>query len=667
MQKIRTVTLELLRKGPPHNQLLSPLTEYLSLCGNFGSTVVNVPWEHAQFISKARELFYPYDKGAKVLTHLHRRKQVINELAMEVALILGSIPGLAEGITGCTKDENLQLTHLRLVISAAELALLPFELSKNIEGIPGGQENWFSLQTTKPVFMTRQVRNVSPRKIKWPVEPRILFIAASPGGGIPLDNHIQALIKAIQPWIKYSEDKGVKVEEIKKMMTILPQASVEDIEEACSNNEYTHIHILAHGMQDDKDPGKPYGLAMHDIDNPSKIDVVTGTRLAKAICPLSHNLGLAVVTVASCNSGAVSSVVESTGASFAYDLHREGIPLVVASQFPLTFRGSIMMVEEVYGRFLWGEDPFEVLHNLRTKLYALKSNDNHDWASLVVYESLDGSMEKSLLDTRYMQARRAIDAILGPADDFIDKKDEEDKEDKASIKELKLKYTEMFKAVDAIAKKFPDDDFYLAEVLGLQGSAEKRKGGFYSKIGSFEESFDALIESRKYYSKALDRALMSRENNGKLKSSVHWLVTQYLSLSTVVRCEYDMGYWHTAKQSADIDIRVGEDQVVWAHGSLAELYLLLLMVDKDKRPGALSDKKVTELAVNHAKKVKELFGGDLFKVSSTKRQFKRYRDWWWSPKFQNFIDGKTCEKPKGKSKSLHDCVKELLSVFDGHC
>ena len=79
----RRVTLELLRKGPAHNQLLSPLTEYLCLCGNFGATIVTVPWEHEQFLRKVRELCY-HDYGT---THsgddenVRRRQETIGELA----------------------------------------------------------------------------------------------------------------------------------------------------------------------------------------------------------------------------------------------------------------------------------------------------------------------------------------------------------------------------------------------------------------------------------------------------------------------------------------------------------------------------------------------------------------------------------------------------------
>jgi hypothetical protein len=46
MSDIRSVKLEFLRPGPAHNQLLSPLTPYVAVCGDDGSVTVNMPFEH---------------------------------------------------------------------------------------------------------------------------------------------------------------------------------------------------------------------------------------------------------------------------------------------------------------------------------------------------------------------------------------------------------------------------------------------------------------------------------------------------------------------------------------------------------------------------------------------------------------------------------------------
>jgi hypothetical protein len=46
MMNIRTVTVELFRAAPRHNQLLSPLTQYLGVCGDAPAGRVTLPYEH---------------------------------------------------------------------------------------------------------------------------------------------------------------------------------------------------------------------------------------------------------------------------------------------------------------------------------------------------------------------------------------------------------------------------------------------------------------------------------------------------------------------------------------------------------------------------------------------------------------------------------------------
>jgi len=58
---IRLVSVEFLRPGPPHNQLLSPLTQYLAVCGDAGAGVVTVPYEQGRFERLLKELRYQGD------------------------------------------------------------------------------------------------------------------------------------------------------------------------------------------------------------------------------------------------------------------------------------------------------------------------------------------------------------------------------------------------------------------------------------------------------------------------------------------------------------------------------------------------------------------------------------------------------------------------------
>lgn len=61
---IRTVELELLRPGPPHGQLLSPLTSYIALCGDEPPETVHVPFEHYRLL---RRLHLLQGEGASAL------------------------------------------------------------------------------------------------------------------------------------------------------------------------------------------------------------------------------------------------------------------------------------------------------------------------------------------------------------------------------------------------------------------------------------------------------------------------------------------------------------------------------------------------------------------------------------------------------------------------
>jgi hypothetical protein len=91
------------------------------------------------------------------------------------------------------------------------------------------------------------------------------------------------------------------------------------------------------------------------------------------------------VSLASCDSANPSAIV-NPGGSVAHQLHRMGVPWVVASQFPLTVLGSVVLAEDLYGELLQGTDPRVALHRVRQHL-ATQFGDRHDWATVVAYAS----------------------------------------------------------------------------------------------------------------------------------------------------------------------------------------------------------------------------------------------------------------------------------------
>src|SRR5262249_14510173 len=157
--QIRLVHVEFLRPGPPQNQLLSPLTQYLAIAGDSGAGVVNVPYEHAEFERRLKELRYETGDAAD-------RQAMLHATGVEMGKILGSVPGLP-GALAIDPNQPGTLIQLRITLSASELALLPFELAKAPVSATSTAENWLSIQTRPPVCVTRNIRTVSPEGVVW--------------------------------------------------------------------------------------------------------------------------------------------------------------------------------------------------------------------------------------------------------------------------------------------------------------------------------------------------------------------------------------------------------------------------------------------------------------------------------------------------------------------
>lgn len=230
MSEIRTTCLEFVRPGPSHNQFLSPMTQYLALCGDFTAATVFVPHEHLHFMRQLRALKYV---KREELDSERRRRAILDQMGEEMGELLGQVPGLVAGLTDARRARGA-LTHLQLVMSAAELALLPFELSTVPPNCQGGEKNLLLFRSETPICMTRKVRDVSSDHIRWPYVPKILLVASSPRNlRIPLEQHVQTLLRNVIPWTEIGSDrKHVKLADVERILTILPNATIHDVLEA---------------------------------------------------------------------------------------------------------------------------------------------------------------------------------------------------------------------------------------------------------------------------------------------------------------------------------------------------------------------------------------------------------------------------------------------------
>lgn len=689
---MRTITLELLRHGPANNQLLSPLTPYLALCENHAAVTLHVPFEHNQFLFRLKSL--RYENGE------HSRLFHLNDTAKSLGDLLGQIPGLTAESSKVDGTAE-QLTHLRLIVSASELALLPFELALSPNGMPGTGQHLL-LQPQMPVCMTREIRRVPGEHLQWPKRPRILFAAAAPPkddrggrgvGQIPLESHLQALRKVITPWVKYFDeaDPDMRRKRVEEHLYFLPQASIEAIQAACATGQFTHVHILAHGIQREENFDKRFFLALHNSMKPDEWDLISGARLATALrvaqSPDSRRLSRpAVVTLASCDSGNVGSVA-GAGSSIAHALHEAGIPMVIAGQFPLSFEGSVRLVECLYEGLLWGTDPRRLLYDLRRRLYT-QFRATHDWASLTAYVSLPPDFDNQLPNIQIDQIMRNINVAMNHADEVTrrifatqirskrSKKQQTDAEQLALLQNTRQAIREAKRRLERLQESMPEKK---SRICGLLASTEKRQAEvIYSSTRSGQVDPNALNESIELLRQARDHYWESF----LLDRSSSWAVVQYLSLTLMLKhlkapngghvgnedssvpsqdvgdvsqsvgenaaapdvaspqdatdvtfpidCteEKDLdGLWSLAHQLSLYDL-YGKDteKTIWALGNLLELDLLSLMMGKaGDRPDA---EEAAKRVLDYAMRLIETAGRDSFEVYSTRRQMFRYLEWY---------------------------------------
>jgi len=670
MAKVHTVSLEFLRHGPVHNQLLSPLTQYLGLCGNYGASTVRVPYEHQNFLSRLNSLRYSSEGGDDV----ERRQSDLSKTAEEMTEILASVPGLISSL-GTVCREGATVIHLDLVLSAAELAMLPFELANVPSGCVGGEGNRLLLQTIIPICLTRRVRSTSSARIVWPKQPKILFVCAQlPNMSVPAHDHTLALLRAIEPWVSAFDPSspGDRESKSREILTILPNATMQDIEATCAENDYTHVHILAHGVQNRKLLGSPYGLALHHPLDKSRMDVVTGEQLASALRPFrlkadpqAEVTHPGVVTIAACDSGNVGSVIYNNGASLAHALHQAGIPFVVASQFPLSKPGSVYVAEALYSRMLWGEDPRITLHQLRSKLRAL-SADTHDWASLVAYAVLPDNLEDQLKDMQYAQAKKAIDTALDRIDKCIEKMGDRNR----LSNEEKERLDALFKRVDEAAGRMPTTGEYETEGTGMLGSTEKRKAEAWFRASpdapsekDQDRSLGCLQKALQYYEKAYRENMREATGVVPKRRSLHWVMGQYLSLRALLGEPFQRDHWGAALVSANVDLCSQQTQgegIVWPHGTLAELYFILLAYAPDHVP--MNQEEIHGKVLEHIHHLLSIKDYDSFPVKSTKRQFKRYIDWWGSERFESLLkkEGRVRERSWTERGGIIDLANQVV-------
>ncbi len=534
---------------------------------------------------------------------------------------LHSIQQVVTGLVPCEylpKDNHIH--QIDLVVNAAELAGLPFEAMATGAGEP-------LFLTDGGYVLTRRVRGAfAESRSEWPVRPRVLFIWSAAGGEVPVSQHREALLDALSPWIPPGRQSDVFVE--------VGNAKLRDIETLLETETepFTHFHLLAHGYPVDGEEGKRFGIAFDSrIEG---IDPVAPEALAKSLEPIKDCA--VVMTIAACDSANNTNSI-TPEKSLAHQIHIAGVPVVVASQLPLTVDGSNILVRQFYRYLLTGLDVREALHKTRVELFHRQKEAGHDWLSVVGYVRLREGYVDFLKQLRLKSHLASMTNLR----DRIDSMPEGSNQ--AEIKKIHNRLQEKIDVLTQLVSH-ADNSKVLNENRGLLGSAEKRLAEFIHchchYDGANQESLEALKRARCWYGDAF------REN-----PSHHWTGVQFLALEAALSGSINKGDWSLAYHAAEVDRqRPGE---YWALGSLAELALLAILVD------TATEKTATEYLEEMKERVTALeTKPEHDPFMSTAQQLLRYVNWW-TPQ-NGFFSGIDLNMEEA-AKKLVDLISERLS------
>jgi hypothetical protein len=204
----------------------------------------------------------------------------------------------------------------------------------------------------------------------------------------------------------------------------------------------------------------------------------------------------------------------------------------------------------------------------------------------------------------------------------------------------------------------------------MLASTEKRKAEAWFRASpdapsekEQDRSIGCLQKSLQYYEKAYRENMREATGVIRKRRSLHWVMGQYLSVRAVLGETFLRDHWGAALVSANVDLcsqQTHGEEIAWAHGTLAELYLILLAYAPDHVP--MKQKEIHGKTLEHIQQLLSIAGFDSFPVKSTKRQFKRYVDWWGSEGFGSLLEkeGRVRERSWTESGGIVDLANQVV-------
>jgi hypothetical protein len=257
---------------------------------------------------------------------------------------------------------------------------------------------------------------------------------------------------------------------------------------------------------------------------PEKKEPIKSEQLAEAV--VSQDSTPVVISLAVCDGGNQANSAFRVE-SLAQSLHRTGVPVVVASQLPLTCAGSVVLTAKFYERLFSGQDVRMALHQSRVALFQASPEATHDWLSFVAYvrlpegyaDHLDKvSLEAALasLETAGRWAKHIEDHNIqaGPTFDHV-------------VDSLEQRIDALNKSLETHADEAERREIR-EEKTGLLGSANKRLAQFFFIRSKADP--DREEEWQQKSRQALERA----RDAYRMDWMAHWNGVQYLALQAVL-------------------------------------------------------------------------------------------------------------------------------------
>lgn len=517
--------------------------------------------------------------------------------------------------------------QLDLVLSAEELWALPFEACVGEEG------KAVFASPDKPIILTRRIRQgFVAEQSEWRVRPRILLLHAPAAQDLPEDlikAHIEALSDALRPWSASGRplEEGLLV--VRQVIgpadigtALRRPASDGGAAHPCEGPCFSHVHVLAHGKSE-RDPvtdATRWGLRLGDENRSATSAEEIGRQFRDAETQPT------VVTLAVCDAGNPGNSWSPKN-SLAQELHMTGLPVVLAPQMPLTQHGSKVMARDFYTPLLEGCDVRLALHQVRL---ALVEDDEagYDWASLTAYVQLPEGYVSYLREVGVQWEMERLKAAR--------KRLVQAESKGATEGELRDIEQELTSRVSSLTERFEAIPVGLrdlhSECQGVMASAQKRYAEFNYRVARRGDPVDPRRTTMSRV--ALEAADETYAAAFRSNRQNHWLGVQSLSLSAVLRGSIDAATWDFTHLSAQFDTLGASDLdgrpgAYWAHGTLAELWVLAVLLGRDHEPASCvveAQRSLDDLIA--AVRTEDTKTDAAFAIESTRDQLSRYRDWW---------------------------------------